>query len=220
MTTSTTQKTPYRQVRALYDTDTITVYQAYNTSIAEAAVREQKLDASPLFRSRMTWIKPSWAWMMYRAGYSYKDKGQARILALKMSHSGFLDLLRRAELTHGGPSTATGRIEGPAVKVQWDPERSAKLGKLSYRSIQIGIPAALTEKWINEWIVAIEDVTEMAQGLKKAIDEDKNVSLKELTARGLFPEEKPFEIPEDIREILQMDWDESRVEGEDGSAGI
>src|ERR1700760_4737731 len=213
MTQSTPQQIPYRQTRAHYDTNTITVYQAYNKSIAEAAVREQKLNASPLFRSRMTWIKPSWAWMMYRAGYSYKDEGQARILAIKMSHSGFSDLLRRAELTHGLRST-TKRTEGPVVKVQWDPERSAKLGKLSYRSIQIGIPGALTKKWINEWIVGIEDVTEMAQGLKKAIDGDKNVSLEELVTRGLFPEEKPFEMPEDIREILQMDWDGNRAERE------
>src|SRR5881628_3004655 len=73
------------QIRACYDEETITVYQAYNSEIATAAVHQQKLHASPQFRlSRMTWIKPSWCWMMYRAGYSYKDKNQERILALKM----------------------------------------------------------------------------------------------------------------------------------------
>jgi Domain of unknown function (DUF4291) len=57
---------PYRQIRALYDDETITVYQAYSSSIAIAAVKEQKLNASPDFRlGRMTWIKPSWCWMMY-----------------------------------------------------------------------------------------------------------------------------------------------------------
>src|ERR1700761_3126194 len=101
MSESNTKSIPYRQIRAKYDADTITVYQAYNKSIAEAAVRDQKLDSSPLFRTRMTWIKPSWAWMMYRAGYSYKDAGQARILAIKLSHTGFFELLRRAQLTHG-----------------------------------------------------------------------------------------------------------------------
>jgi hypothetical protein len=56
---------PYRQVRALYDEDTITVYQAYNEEIASVAVKHQKLSASPLFKhSRMTWIKPSYCWMM------------------------------------------------------------------------------------------------------------------------------------------------------------
>jgi hypothetical protein len=56
---------PYRQIRALYDEETITVYQAYSSSIALAAVEHQKLNASPDFKlGRMTWIKPSWCWMM------------------------------------------------------------------------------------------------------------------------------------------------------------
>jgi len=59
-------KVPYRQIRALYDDQTITVYQAYSASIAIPAVKEQKLNASPDFLiGRMTWIKPSWSWMMY-----------------------------------------------------------------------------------------------------------------------------------------------------------
>ena len=57
---------PYRQIRAVFDDETITVYQAYSASIAVAAVEQQKLNASPDFKlGRMTWIKPSWCWMMY-----------------------------------------------------------------------------------------------------------------------------------------------------------
>jgi len=60
-----TNKIPYRQIRASYDEDTITVYQAYSAEIAIAAVQEQRLSASPKFSgTRMTWIKPSWCWMM------------------------------------------------------------------------------------------------------------------------------------------------------------
>lgn len=55
----------YRQIRALYDDQTVTVYQAYSAAIAIPAVRDQKLCASPDFKlGRMTWIKPSWCWMM------------------------------------------------------------------------------------------------------------------------------------------------------------
>jgi hypothetical protein len=57
----------FREIRAVYDDEGITVYQAFNADIAEAAVREQKLNASPLYRFRMTWIKPSWCWMLYVA---------------------------------------------------------------------------------------------------------------------------------------------------------
>jgi hypothetical protein len=212
-TTTTKIPTPYRQIRAHYDEDTITVYQAYNSTIASAAVQHQKLDASPLFRPRMTWIKPSWTWMMYRAGYSYKDANQARILAIKMSHTGFVEVLRRAELTThdaltGNPKGDGKSDHGPAgrkVKVQWDPERSVRIGKLDYRSIQIGIPANVVEEWIEKWIVGIEDVTDTAQGMKNAIDEDKKIGEKELVERELMPIEKEFVVPQDIRDQLRMD---------------
>jgi hypothetical protein len=60
-----TPQVPYRQIRALYDDETITIYQAYQASIAIPAVKEQKLSASKDFAmGRMTWIKPSWCWMM------------------------------------------------------------------------------------------------------------------------------------------------------------
>lgn len=90
----------YRAIRALFDNECITVYQAYNKEIAEAAVREQRLDASPSFRSRMTWVKPSWCWMMYRCGYSYKDANQDHVLAIRMKHESFEAMLHQACLAH------------------------------------------------------------------------------------------------------------------------
>ncbi|KAK7932095.1 hypothetical protein PG985_002807 [Apiospora marii] len=188
--------TPYRQIRALQDddADTVTVYQAYNAEIASQAVARQRLDASPRFRTTRTWIKPSWCWMMYRAGYSYKDPNQARILALRMRREHFLELLRRGVLSHDAHRSAAaavavngarddgdgskgeaGSMETAAeeeVRIQWDPERSARLEKLGYRSIQIGVPAALQSQWVNEWITSIEDVTERARELKRVLDEE------------------------------------------------
>ena len=103
-------KPPTRQIRAHQEQEddgtTITVYQAYPSTIATAAVINQRLDASPDFRTtRMTWIKPSWAWMLYRSGYSYKDPGQEHILAIKMKRDGFLRLLARGVLTHGNSAS-------------------------------------------------------------------------------------------------------------------
>lgn len=43
--------------------------------------------------------------MLYRSGYSYKDPGQERILAIKMKREDFLGLLGRGVLTHGGTSS-------------------------------------------------------------------------------------------------------------------
>ncbi|KAK0715128.1 hypothetical protein B0H67DRAFT_600859 [Lasiosphaeris hirsuta] len=190
---------PYKQIRALYDDETITVYQAYNTAIAAAAIAQQKLNASPRFRTtRMTWIKPSWAWMLYRAGYSYKDSGQERILALKMRHADFVAILQKG--------AAVGEESGslPEVRIQWDPERDVRLGKLEFRSIQIGIPAGLSERWVEDMIVEIEDVTDRARELKKMLDEMPDVSDEELVEMGLVPVERPFELPEELQRGLRM----------------
>lgn len=216
--------------------DLITVYQAYNAAIATAACAAQKLDASPLFKlTRMTWIKPSWCWMMYRAGYSYKDANQARILALRMRKGDLWTLLRTAELTthaprsppgtsapsagpDASPSDASGADAAEAtrttdtekpksgkVKVQWDPERDTRLEKLDYRSIQIGIPAGMAARWISEWIVDITDVTGTARDLKKVLDGEPGITDEELAERGLYPVEEEIVVPDDLRILLRMD---------------
>ena len=195
--------TEYRAIRALYDDECITVYQAYSTEIAEAAVREQKLPASSSFRlNRTTWIKPSWCWMMYRCGYSYKDEGQARVLAIRIKHENFRTILRRARLAHRPKKTGEGA--GGDVVIQWDPERSPKIGKLEYRSLQVGIPSHLVPVYVDEWIEGIEDVTETARKLKERIGEDRSVSEDELVQMGLVPCERPYEVPHDIYERLEM----------------
>ena len=212
---ATNTKVPYHQIRASYTPTTITVYQAYKKSIADAAVANQKLNASPDFKpGRMTWVKPSWAWMMYRAGYSYKDKGQERILALKMKHEHFIEILEKGVLTTHEVSSLSPSFSNPKknpnekpsdVKIQWDPERDAKLNKLTYRSIQIGIPGAWSTTWANEWIAEIEDVTDMARELKRVIDEQPDISIEELAKMGLIPEERSFEVSPELMKKLRMD---------------
>lgn len=211
LTMSTTAKntTPYREIRASYTPETITVYQAYSPAIAIPAVQKQSLTASPSFSlTRMTWIKPSWSWMMYRSGYSYKDARQTHILALEMKHADFIGLLRHAVLSHGRQANVEPIKKDGSVRVQWDPERSVRLDKLLYRSIQIGIPGTLVEEW-SEKIVRIEDLTEKARELKRVLDEEPSVEVQELVERGLVPVEQVFDVPEDVRKILKMDLEDS-----------
>ncbi|KAJ4271937.1 hypothetical protein NW762_000646 [Fusarium torreyae] len=205
--TSSTLTVPYRQIRAHYNDTTVTVYQAYKSSIAKAAVDAQKLNASPDFKpGRMTWIKPSWSWMMYRAGYSFKDPGQSHILALRMKHEHFIALLEQGVLSSHAqkPQAGEKREKSSDVRIQWDPERTPKLETLPYRSIQIGIPGALSGQWANEWIVEIEDVTDKARELKRVIDERPDVTDEELLNLGLIFDERPFEVPESVHIKLEM----------------
>jgi hypothetical protein len=52
----------------------------------------------------MTWIKPSFLWMMYRAGSGFKDEGQRRILAIDIGREGFEWALARSCPSHPKPS--------------------------------------------------------------------------------------------------------------------
>ncbi|KAF2722164.1 ATP-dependent RNA helicase DHX8 [Polychaeton citri CBS 116435] len=189
-----------REIRALYDDECITLYQAYNKEIASAAISNQRLSSSPLFKpGRTTWFKPSWCWVLYRSGYSYKDANQERVLAIRVKHEHFLELLRRATLAHSEHE------RGKAVVIQWDPERSPSLGRLNYRSIQIGVPGALMTTWLDERIESIEDVTETARGLKAKLDESPDVTSENLIALGLLPQERVFEVDNGIAKALEMD---------------
>lgn len=204
----TVSQTPYRQIRAKQDDATITVYQAYSAEIAIPAIQFQKFDASANFSpTRMTWIKPSWAWMLYRSGYSYKDPRQSQILAITLTKETFTALLRKAILAHGSKSIPDDvKFKKESVRVQWDPERTVRLEKLPYRSIQIGVPGVLVPEFVAG-IVRIQDVTETARELKKILDEDveKQVTLEEMIDREFVPMESKFVVDDELREILCMD---------------
>ena len=85
---------PYKQIRAKYDDDSIIVYQAYNEAIANEAITLGKF--GPLFLpNRMTWIKPSFLWMMYRSGWG-KKHNQEHILAINIKREAFENLVKTA----------------------------------------------------------------------------------------------------------------------------
>jgi len=72
----TTANLPLHQVRADYDRGTIVVYQAYRADIAEAAVRAQRF-VEPFSLNRMTWIKPSFLWLMGRSNWAPQTRAGA-----------------------------------------------------------------------------------------------------------------------------------------------
>ena len=125
--------------------------------------------------NRMTWIKPSFAWMLYRSGYATKPRQEA-ILKIKLSHEGFLAILRESvEATYnpqvyGSEEAWQNLLKASKVRHQWDPERDLKLEKhpSERRAIQIGISGWVVAKYVNEWIIGLEDVTHLAHEIENA----------------------------------------------------
>lgn len=61
------------KIRAFYTEDKIRVYQAYNEDIAREAIKRGTF-GSNFKLDRMTWIKPSFLWMMCRCGWAKEKK--------------------------------------------------------------------------------------------------------------------------------------------------
>jgi hypothetical protein len=181
---------PERQVRALFDDETITVYQAYAPEIAEAALAAGSF-VSPFKRDRMTWIKPSFLWMMHRSGWA-TEPGQERVLAVRISRDGFDWALRHSSLSHDAA-----RKRAYPVRVQWDPERSLQLERLDHRAIQIGIGADAVGRYIDEWITDLSDVTPLAREIQALVEAGELDA-----ARGMLPIERAYDLPADVRAIV------------------
>jgi hypothetical protein len=161
----------YREIRADFDRDAIVVYQAYNDAIADAAVAAGRFVA-PFSFGRMTWIKPSFLWLMERSGWATKAN-QDRILAVRLTRAAWDQVLAQGVLTsytpgvHCSPDDWRTEFENAPVHVQWDPERSIHGKKLEHRAIQVGIGRDLVEQYATDWIVELKDLTTQAAKIRR-----------------------------------------------------
>lgn len=189
-------------IRAVFDKDTITVYQAFNKHISQSAVENQSFISPPFKIDRMTWIKPSFLWMMYRSGWATKEN-QERILAIKIKRSGFEWALQNSCLSHFDNSVHSSyetwkeTLKKSPVRVQWDPEKDIFLQPLDYRSIQIGLSGIAVKKYITDWIIQIDDITDYCRFLFQLI-ENGNIN----QAKDLLPKEQYYPLPEYIGLIV------------------
>lgn len=163
------------QIRAIYNEQTIRVYQAYSPEIAHPALAAGRF-VSPFKMERMTWIKPSFNWMMYRSGYG-KKPGQEVVLGIDILREGFEWALEHAVLSHFVPSVHgteaawKQQVSDSPVRIQWDPERTCRLEPIAgVRSLQMGLSGKAVQLYVPEWTVSIEDVTPAAHRLAEARD--------------------------------------------------
>jgi hypothetical protein len=154
-----------RHVLAQYDNDSIVIYQAYSPAIGRYAAEHQRFGPG-WSRTRMSWIKPNFLWMMYRCGWATKE-GQECVLAIKMRRSGFDEILRRAIPSSFGASAFADRsswaraVAGSDVRLQWDPDHAPGGSPQERRAIQLGLRGDALARFADEWIIEIDDVTSL-----------------------------------------------------------
>lgn len=154
-------------IRAAYTDSTVRVYQAYPPEIAKPALAAGRF-VPPFKMERMTWIKPSFNWMMYRCGFGTKP-GQEVVLAIDITREGFEWALEHAVLSgysaavHASHEKWRKLLRERPVRIQWDPERDWQTNIIDgVRAIQIGLSGEAVHRYVNEWTVKIEDVTALA----------------------------------------------------------
>lgn len=131
------------EIRADYDASSIVVYQAYNDEIADAAIQAGRFVA-PFSFNRMTWIKPSFRWLMHRSNWGQK-RGQERTLRVRITRDGWDQALSFGVLTspdgstYRKPGSWESAFQHAKVHVQWDTERSLTGAPLDHYSIQVGL---------------------------------------------------------------------------------
>lgn len=154
-----------KQIIGQYNQKWIVVYQAFNPSISDYAVKHQRFGGEHYSFNRMSWIKPNFLWMMYRAGWASKPN-QERILALWVDREKFDYILSQA--VHSTFITEVYRREEhwkkalaeSEVRLQWDPDHDPYGNKLERKAIQLGLRGTILQQFATEWLYKIEDITD------------------------------------------------------------
>jgi len=147
----------------------------------------------------MTWIKPSFLWLMERSNWGQKS-GQERILAVRISRVGWEEALALGVLTEAEPNVYSSyalwkeQFAQAKVHIQWDPERSLRGHSLLYGSIQVGLSRHIIERYVEEWTLEIEDYTPRVRKIESLLRGG-----KEREVRALLPPERVYPLPADLK---------------------
>ena len=148
--------------------ENLVVYQAFNPSIAKYAVANQQFGGSQYSFNRMSWIKPNFLWMMYRAGWASKHN-QECILAVEIAKKHFELILDEAIHSSFKPEVYASKADWQAklkasdVVMQWDPDHQPNGHKLQRRAIQLGLRNNILKQFGTDWAVSIQDITDFVK---------------------------------------------------------
>jgi len=143
--------------------------------------------------------------MMERSNWGLKS-GQEHVLAVRITRAGWEEALNNAVLStperHVYHSSADWEAQKrvASVTVQWDPERTLRGAALPYRSIQVGISRHLIQRYAEEWITQITDLTPLVRKLHGLIRDGHGDKVP-----ALLPKERPYPTLAAIMQRLGMD---------------
>jgi len=202
---------PLREIRAVYNENSIRVYQAFSAAIAIPAIENQTFVSPFKFElSWASWIKPSFLWTLTRTQWGKftrigkkQEKGEHEddtfVLGVDVKRDFFDKILSIGQLTHypeGFDKIEWKKLMQKAkVYVQWDPEKSINGRGRSWKAIQIGLKTKVLKEYA-ESIVRIEDMSNLIETIKHEKYTDDKIKL--------LPNEIPYPVPEEIEKHIKM----------------
>lgn len=153
-----------RHILAQFDQDSVVVYQAYNVNIGKFAAQHGYFGGEFLF-DRMSWIKPSFLWMMYRSGWGTKVN-QEVILAIWIKRSAFDEILAKTVPSSYIPDLYPSReewqqaVKRSDVRLQWDSDYNPCQKPVERRAIQLGLRGEILARYAKDFILDIQDISE------------------------------------------------------------
>lgn len=191
-----------RYIITQFNEDSVFVYQAFNEQIAAYAVRHQRFGGPEYDFNRTTWLKPSFLWMMHYSGWAKKEN-QEHVLAIRLSRSGFNEMLQHAALICEKGRCTAAQLEAtiannPAqVLLRWEPYNDL-FGKVTEReAVMIGLRREAVQWYNEQWIQEIEDITGY-------VKEQQDLLAKGDMQAVLLPHERAY-APDDLKMLRRID---------------
>jgi len=182
---------------AQFDQENIIIYQAFKDSIAEYAVKHQRFGGVDYDFNRITWLKPSFLWMMYYSGWAKKEN-QENILAITLSREGFDELLSGAVLQHKLSSSYAGsETYSNEITIQWEHYYDLFGTKTDRYAAKIGIQGEAQRRYNEKWIRNIENITSYVRQQQQLLQENKMTQL-------MLPHERAY-APDDLTLLRKLD---------------
>lgn len=156
-----------RILNCAYDDEGVYVYQAFSPRIVEVAVANGTFGKG-FGLERTSWIKPSFGWTLHRSEYGRKHRMEA-IARIKLHHWAWLEILAQSAPAHFDHDcyedelawrTALNRCQ---VVMQWDPDRGLDGRPTGKPAIQLGLKETILPRYVNEFIIRVEDATALAR---------------------------------------------------------
>lgn len=145
-----------RHILAQYDDESVVVYQAFRSAIGNFATQHGYFGGE--FKlTRMSWIKTSFLWMMYRCGWGEKAD-QECVLAIWLQRAAFDLILENAVPSTFVPGIYSNEAEWKnaiatsSVRLQWDPDHDPKGHQEARRAIQLGLRGPILAQYAQSWI--------------------------------------------------------------------